>query len=414
MRPILVSKSKLTPLKRLALAADSQFAARGRSTAASRFEQGQVRKLRLLRLCHSLGMPGVDDCVNERFRKPVVPSSGDVDRSRFGWIDARFSPSRTSVCIPVKPPKLIVRDLRKRYGQTEAVRGVSFTIASGEIFGLLGPNGAGKTSTLECLVGLREPDGGDREICGVDARHSPAEVKQKIGVALQSTSLPDKMTPREALELFGSFYRERAETSDLLKRFDLVEKSEMPFDALSGGQKQRLALALAFINRPELVILDEPTTGLDPQARHELHQEILRMKADGYTVLLSTHYLEEAEKLCDRIAIMDRGVVVATGTTRELIAASDAQQVVSLTTDLALSPAALATLPGINELTIVETEVTFRTVDATSTLVALSRLLAEATVQIVDLQIRKASLEDLFLRLTQDTEGGVVAPEEIS
>ena len=190
--------------------------------------------------------------------------------------------------------KVVVRDLWKRYGTTEAVRGVSFAIRAGEIFGLLGPNGAGKTSTLECLLGLRDVDAGDVEVGGLDARKFPREVKQKIGVALQSTSLQDKITPREALRLFGSFYPRRIAPEKLLERFALTEKADAPFDSLSGGQRQRLALALAFVNEPELVILDEPTTGLDPQARRELHDEILRMKRDGYTVLITTHYLEEA------------------------------------------------------------------------------------------------------------------------
>ena len=181
------------------------------------------------------------------------------------------------------PAKVIVRDLRKRYDGIEAVRGVSFAIEPGEIFGLLGPNGAGKTTTVECLVGLREPDSGELEVCGLDARRCAADVKQKIGVALQSTSLQDKITPREALRLFGSFYRERAEPAELLARFALADKADAAVDTLSGGQRQRLALALAFVNRPELVFLDEPTTGLDPQARRELHASIAQMKRDGFT-----------------------------------------------------------------------------------------------------------------------------------
>ena len=187
--------------------------------------------------------------------------------------------------------QVIVRHLSKRYDSVEAVRDVSFTIEAGEIFGLLGPNGAGKTTTLECLVGLREADSGELTVCGLDVRQQPREVKQKIGVALQSTALPDQITPREALKLFASFYRAQADVPALLTRFELTEKADARFATLSGGQRQRLALALAFVNRPELVLLDEPTTGLDPQSRRELHSEILRMKEDGHTVLLSTHYL---------------------------------------------------------------------------------------------------------------------------
>ena len=183
--------------------------------------------------------------------------------------------------------KVIVRDLRKRYGGVEAVRGVSFEIQDGEIFGMLGPNGAGKTTTLECVIGLRDPDEGTIEVCGIDARRQPAEVKQRIGAALQATALQDKITPREALALFGSFYRDCVPTNDLLKRFALEEKADVYFDTLSGGQRQRLALALAFVNNPQLVFLDEPTTGLDPQSRRELHGEIAAMKRDGHTVLLT-------------------------------------------------------------------------------------------------------------------------------
>ena len=198
-------------------------------------------------------------------------------------------------------------NLKKRYDGVEAARGVSFEIRDGEIFGLIGPNGAGKTTTVECVIGLREPDEGAIEVCGIDARRRPREVKEKIGASLQTTALQDKITPREALALFGAFYRHKAEPAALLERFALLDKADAPFDTLSGGQRQRLALALAFVNKPELVFLDEPTAGLDPQSRRELHGEIAKMKHDGHTVLLTTHYLNEAEALCDRIAIIDRG-----------------------------------------------------------------------------------------------------------
>jgi ABC-2 type transport system ATP-binding protein len=296
--------------------------------------------------------------------------------------------------------KVVVRDLRKNYGATAAVSDVSFSIQAGEIFGLLGPNGAGKTTTLECLLGLREADAGEVEVCGLDVRKFPREVKQKIGVALQSTALQDKITPREALRLFGSFYAKRVAPERLLERFALREKADATFDSLSGGQRQRLALALAFVNEPELVILDEPTTGLDPQARRELHEEILRMKRDGYTVLITTHYLEEAEQLCDRIAIIDRGKIVATGAPRELIAQSSGQQRVTLVTAQPLDPAALARVAGVSELRCEGAESHFRTGDATQTLLALAQFLAARRIEIVDLQVRKASLEDVFLKLT--------------
>ncbi|MEP6914189.1 MAG: ABC transporter ATP-binding protein [Acidobacteriota bacterium] len=296
--------------------------------------------------------------------------------------------------------KVVVQDLRKRYGDIQAAQGVSFAIDDGEIFGLLGPNGSGKTTTVECIIGLREPDAGEIEVCGIDARQRPHDVKQKIGAALQTTALQDKITPREALTLFGSFYRDSAEPQQMLDRFALGAKGDAPFDTLSGGQRQRLALALAFINKPELVFLDEPTTGLDPQSRRELHSEIARMKQDGHTVLLTTHYIEEAEQLCDRIAIIDRGRIVATGTPRELMSRSTAMQSVSLATVQPLDPLWLSALPGVDGLTCDGDRATFRTVEITRTLAELLTLLDARRIEIAELQVRKATLEDVFIELT--------------
>jgi ABC-2 type transport system ATP-binding protein len=298
-------------------------------------------------------------------------------------------------------PKLSVRDLRKRYNGVEAVRGISFEVRDQEIFGLLGPNGAGKTTTLECVIGLRTPDGGDIEVCGVDARRQPREVKQKIGAALQTTALQDKITPREALALFGSFYHRRAEPDELLERFALRDKSDATFDTLSGGQRQRLALALAFVNRPELVFLDEPTAGLDPQSRRELHAEIARTKRDGSTVLLTTHYIDEAEQLCDRVAIVDHGRIVAMGTPQELMAGSRAVQSVSVVTTQPIERARLERLPGVQELTYDDgVRAQFRTTTVGPTVAELMRLLDGSGNELVELLVRKASLEDVFIELT--------------
>jgi ABC-2 type transport system ATP-binding protein len=295
---------------------------------------------------------------------------------------------------------VVVRELRKSYGATPAVRGVSFGISAGEIFGLLGPNGAGKTTTLECLLGLREPDAGDVSVGGLDARRFPREVKRKIGVALQSTALQDKITPREALKLFGSFYPDRIAPAELLERFVLSAKADAPFDSLSGGQKQRLALALAFVHRPGLIVLDEPTTGLDPQARRELHDEILRLKRDGTTVLLTTHDLTEAEQLCDRIAIIDRGLIVATGTPAELIAQACGQQSVTLITDRPLDVARWAGVAGASDVRGEGTAVRFRTSNATGSVAAVTALLGAHGIELVELHVRKATLEEVFLGLT--------------
>ena len=209
--------------------------------------------------------------------------------------------------------------------------------------------------------------------------------------------------------MFGAFYRERTEPEALLKRFALTEKADARYATLSGGQRQRLALALAFVNRPELVLLDEPTTGLDPQSRRELHVEIARMKQDGHTVLLSTHYLEEAERLCDRIAIIVQGRIVATGTPADLIAQSQGRQLITLVTQPGIARTRLAALPFIDELELQDRTARFRTTQATATLAALTALIESTGVELVDLQVRKASLEDVFLQLTQDGQAGNVA-----
>ena len=297
--------------------------------------------------------------------------------------------------------KVRVTGLRKRYGANEALRGVDFTLQAGEIFGLLGPNGAGKTTTLECVLGLREPDAGNVEICGLDARRFPREVKRKLGAALQSTALQDKITPREALDLFGAFYSEPEPTLRLLERFDLVAKADAAFETLSGGQRQRLALALAFVHRPEVVILDEPSTGLDPQARHELHAEIRRMKRDGYTVLLSTHQLDEAAALCDRVAIIDRGRIVATGTPHELVSTAAGGQAVRFTASQLIDPAALTRLPGLRALRCEGLSGYFETDEAAPVVTALLALLAAQGATLWELEVKRSSLEDVFLKLTR-------------
>ncbi len=297
--------------------------------------------------------------------------------------------------------KVRVTGLRKRYGANEALRGVDFTLQAGEIFGLLGPNGAGKTTTLECVLGLREPDAGNVEICGLDARRFPREVKRKLGAALQSTALQDKITPREALDLFGAFYSEPEPTLRLLERFDLVAKADAAFETLSGGQRQRLALALAFVHRPEVVILDEPSTGLDPQARHELHAEIRRMKRDGYTVLLSTHQLDEAAALCDRVAIIDQGRIVATGTPHELVSTAAGGQAVRFTASQLIDPAALTRLPGLRALRCEGLSGYFETDEAAPVVTALLALLAAQGATLWELEVKRSSLEDVFLKLTR-------------
>jgi len=216
--------------------------------------------------------------------------------------------------------RIAVQDLSRRFGAIQAIRGVGFEVHAGEIFGLLGPNGAGKTTTLECILGLTRPDAGGVEICGIDVLRSPRLGREKIGAALQTTGLQDKITPREALDLFGAFQRAPLQSAALLQRFGLVEKADAAFETLSGGQKQRLALALAFVGNPQALLLDEPTAGLDPQMRRDVQDHIRALKDDGRAVLLATHDMDEAEKLCDRIAVIAQGRIVATGTPHELAA----------------------------------------------------------------------------------------------
>ena len=215
---------------------------------------------------------------------------------------------------------IAVQGLSHRYGGVQAVDGIDFQVAAGEIFGLLGPNGAGKTTTLESILGLIVPDGGRIEIAGIDARTNSRAARERTGAVLQATGLQDKITPREALDLFAAFYPAPLKTQDLLTRFGLVEKADAAFETLSGGQKQRLALALGFVGNPQVLVLDEPTTGLDPQIRREVQDHIRALKDDGRAILLATHDMEEAARLCDRVAIITGGRIAATGAPHQLMA----------------------------------------------------------------------------------------------
>jgi len=215
---------------------------------------------------------------------------------------------------------IAVQGLSHRYGGVPAVSGISFEVAAGEIFGLLGPNGAGKTTTLESVLGLIAPDEGRIAIAGIDAGLDLRGARAKTGAVLQATGLQDKITPREALNLFATFYPSPVRADDLLARFGLVEKSRAAYDTLSGGHKQRLALALAFVGDPQVLVLDEPTSGLDPQMRREVQDHILAMKDSGRAILLATHDMEEAARLCDRVAIIAGGRIAETGAPRQLMA----------------------------------------------------------------------------------------------
>ncbi len=296
--------------------------------------------------------------------------------------------------------KIIVRDLKKSYGPHEAVRGVSLEVGEGEIVGLLGPNGAGKTTTLECVIGLRRPDAGTIQLCGIDALAEPEKVKELIGAQLQATALQDKITPREALRLFGAFYAKSARVEDLIERFSLGEKADASFDSLSGGQKQRLALALAFVNDPQVLFLDEPTSGLDPQSRRELHGSIEKMRGEGRAVLLTTHYIEEAQQLCDRIAIIDHGRIISTGTPDELIANAKTLPCILLQTSKPIEAKRVENLPGVQSAKWNVDRGEMKTNHVSRTVIELVKMIGAEGNELVDLQIRKPSLEDVFIELT--------------
>jgi ABC-2 type transport system ATP-binding protein len=219
------------------------------------------------------------------------------------------------------PPIVSVRELRKSYGQIKAVDGVSFDVQEREIFALLGPNGAGKTTTVEILEGLRQADSGAAMVAGVDVRKDPAGVKERIGVQLQQSAFPENFVAKEIVELFALFYGKRVDSMALLRSVDLEDKAKQKQEKLSGGQRQRLSIAVALVNEPQVLFLDEPTTGLDPQARRNLWELVRAIRTRGTTVFLTTHYLDEAEALCDRVAIMDAGRVVALDSPAALIQA---------------------------------------------------------------------------------------------
>jgi ABC-2 type transport system ATP-binding protein len=297
-------------------------------------------------------------------------------------------------------PALRIRGLRKAFPKVLAVDGVDLEVARGEVFGLLGPNGAGKTTTLEIIEGLTEADSGEIEILGLTWANHGQEIRSRIGVQLQSTSLFNKITPREALDLYGSYYPKRRSTSELLALVQLEEKADAYHITLSGGQQQRLALALALVNDPEMVFLDEPTTGLDPQARRSLWDVVRRMKGEGRTVVLTTHYMDEAEALCDRLAIMDRGQVIATGTPASLISDLAMPSVVELTFEgTAPDPSAFAARLG----QAVEPRADLWEIRTPDPKALLSRLLESAEAGAIPFQqvhIRRATLEDVFLQRT--------------
>ena len=297
-------------------------------------------------------------------------------------------------------PIIQVENLYKSYGAVEAVRGISFAAEKGEVFGLLGPNGAGKTSTVEILEGLRTPDGGRVRVCGLDPSQTGHAFKEKIGAVLQSTSLPDKLRVDEAIELFARFYRRRVNTDELLARFQLTEKRGTFYSHLSGGQKQRLALAMALVNDPEVVFLDEPTAGLDPQVRREMYDIIEGLRRSQKTVLLTTHYIEEAERLCDHVAIVDQGRVIALGTPRELKQRSAGMTRIEVRLARPVVNGLLGRLDGVSDCREFEGTYVLHSARPPQTIVALVKQLEAESNELQSLEMFSPSLEDVFIELT--------------
>jgi ABC-2 type transport system ATP-binding protein len=296
-----------------------------------------------------------------------------------------------------------VEGLRKVYGDLVAVDGISFEVEKGEVFGLLGPNGAGKTTTVEVLEGLRKPDGGFVTVLGIDVERDSDKLKPRIGVSLQNAAMYPKLTVIELLELFAAFYPRSRRPDELIELMDLGEKRKSRTQELSGGQRQRLSVALALIGDPELVFLDEPTTGMDPAARRALWDVIVRLRDEGRSVLLTTHYLEEAEILCDRIAILDHGKILELGTVTELVDRRFHERAVRFDAIEGLGDDRLATMPGVASFAREEGEIVLYSRDVPATIGAVLEVSEELHAEPGNLAVRRATLEDVFLALTGRT-----------
>ncbi len=296
------------------------------------------------------------------------------------------------------------RDLRKTYdGKVEAVRGLNLTIESGECFGLLGPNGAGKTTTIEILEGLLAPTSGEVTVLEQTWKAHERELREQLGISLQETRLSEKLTVRETIELFASFYREPRSSADILEELQLTEKADSWVGKLSGGQRQRLAVATALVGNPKILFLDEPTTGLDPQSRRQLWELIRAFQRSGGTALLTTHYMDEAERLCDRLAIVDHGVIIAEGSPADLIERLGGHHVVEFSVRGNSDGAAMnvwRALPGVESVRDDDGLFSLNVREPHLTIPALLDALGKQGAELVHLTTRQASLEDVFVSLT--------------
>jgi ABC-2 type transport system ATP-binding protein len=305
--------------------------------------------------------------------------------------------------MPSSAPAIRCRRLVKRYGAVVAVNGLDLEVPRGECFGLLGPNGAGKTTTVEVLEGLNVPDEGEVEILGEAWSGDGRALRARLGVQLQETKFPEKLKVSEVLTLFRSFYPRGLDVADVLAVVELEEKADAPVRSLSGGQKQRLSLAVALVGDPELLFLDEPTTGLDPQSRLKAWEVVESLKARGRTVLLTTHYMEEAARLCDRVAIVDHGRVIALGTPRELIASLGAEHVIEFAVAAGTQPPSrevLAALPTVEEVREEDSSWRLTVREVHRAVPGLLAALAERGAEPTHLSTHHATLEDVFVALT--------------
>jgi len=297
---------------------------------------------------------------------------------------------------------IFVQCLRKSYGDFEAVKGIDFEVPSGEVFGLLGPNGAGKTTTVEILEGIRQRSAGDVRVLGFDPDKQKTQLKDRIGVCLQATNLPDKIKVIEALHVFGALYSRMLNPDDLLQRLQLSDKRNAFYGTLSGGQKQRLAIAMSLINDPSLLFLDEPTTGLDPQVRLEIHALLEDLRSEKRTVLLTTHYIEEAERLCDRVAIIDAGKVIAIGTPRELQDRSAGKSTIEIVCEQAIRIAVLPEWPCATHTKLSQDRrhLTVTSERPARTLVEIVKWVDAEGLGLEDVHLSRPTLEDVFIELT--------------
>ena len=297
------------------------------------------------------------------------------------------------------PPVVSVRGIHKAYGRTIAVDDVSFEVRQAEIFGLIGPNGAGKTTTMECVEGVRRPDRGAISVLGLDPARQSGALQQRIGVQLQEAQLQKRIKVREAVAFWSALYRTRVNCDDLLAQLGLAEKRNAWFMTLSGGQKQRLFIALALINDPEVVFLDELTTGLDPQARRAIWELVRGIRARGKTVFLTTHLMEEAERLCDRVAIIDHGRVIDAGTPAALVRRHCPERTVIVTTSDPAAAETFRAVPGIDAVDVNGAELSLRG-RGEDFVTRVIQSLADHRVTVTDLRTEFPTLEDVFLRVT--------------